>query len=537
MDIIGAVPENFSSHCRIAIPRRGIWFVLAWAAFAVLAYAGDLDTIGVTLLRQVDPTLKGNSVRVAHTEGVISTNQPPQFEVSPAAVGQPASLFTWISSNGTASTFPNTVGTESAHSDAVANNYYGATNGPAPQVSHVDNYEANYFVNNIIASPLQPSIPGRVVNQSFVFSAGDDAIVNPYYDSYAARYGTIFSSGVGNGGTVAAPGTCFNGLGVGIYQAGYPSAVGPAYDGRCKPDIVAPDDANLQFGSANSFTIPYVSGSAAVLVQAASRGDGGANTSAASDLRTIKALLLNGAIKPPDWTNSNTRPLDLRYGAGVLNLFNSWHQLRGGLHAYIESTTPVAGGSHPPGSSSSNEPVLAGWDYNTINTPSTIRQTVNHYYFQLTGTTAFTATLVWELHQNQTSINDLNLYLYNVDTGILVNSSASPIDNVEHLFITELPPGRYDLQVQKNPSVQISSSETYALVFEFFSTELTVARSGSDIVISWPIAPAGFRLLSTPTLTPPAWTQVAATPVVSNSTNVVTLSAQGSSQFFRLQRP
>jgi hypothetical protein len=47
-------------------------------------------------------------------------------------------------------------------------------------------------------------------------------------------------------------------------------------------------------------------------MQAGLRGDGGSSTNAAADLRTVKALLLNGAIKPTDWTNNVPSPLDTR---------------------------------------------------------------------------------------------------------------------------------------------------------------------------------------------------------------------------------
>ena len=70
-------------------------------------------------------------------------------------------------------------------------------------------------------------------------------------------------------------------------------------------------------------------------MQAALRGDGGSDTNSAADMRTIKALLLNGAIKPADWTNNPPSPLDTRYGAGVLNVFNSYEQLAGGKHGSL----------------------------------------------------------------------------------------------------------------------------------------------------------------------------------------------------------
>src|SRR5882757_7221674 len=75
----------------------------------------DLDTVGATLLHQVDPTLQGNGIPVAQPEGYDGA--VGAFEVAPFVVGQPTNLFTWISSNGTAGTFPNSVGTLSSHAN------------------------------------------------------------------------------------------------------------------------------------------------------------------------------------------------------------------------------------------------------------------------------------------------------------------------------------------------------------------------------------------------------------------------------------
>src|SRR5262249_1545219 len=147
---------------------------------------------------------------------------------------------------------------------------------------------------------------------------------------YAARYGTLFITGAGNSGSVSSPATCYNGMGVAAY--GGNSSIGPTSDGRSKPDITAP-------ASLTSFSTPQVSGAAAVLLQAANRNDAGAGTAAdAGDARTLKALLMNGAEKPSDWAHTATAPLDARYGAGVLNLWNSYRQLRGGKQAFAIST-------------------------------------------------------------------------------------------------------------------------------------------------------------------------------------------------------
>ena len=244
--------------------------------------------------------------------------------------------------------------------------------------------------------------------------------------------------------------------------------MGPTLDnGRCKPDIMAP-------AGETSYSTPQVAGAAAVLMQAGLRGDGGIDTNAAADIRTVKALLLNGAIKPADWTNGPSSPLDARYGAGVLNVFNSYKQLAGGKHGYIVSTSVSIGGAHPPTGASGTVSTLSGWDFNT-NTSSSSSDGVNHYYFNATNgvsnaTFTATATLVWNRQRNQSAINNLNLFLYNAANSNLVAVSTSAVDNVEHLFVPKLAQGRYDLQVLKKGGTYVSASETYALAFEFFST-------------------------------------------------------------------
>ena len=513
-------------------------FIVLFLASAVSLRAGDLDIIGVTALRQVDPTLTGKGVEVAQAEAPVSTNSPPPFEVSPAYVGQPTNLFTWISSLGTATSFPNSVGAESGHTDTVGANFYGVTNGPATNIVHVDNYECVNFFNAFIAPGF--SIPARVVNQSFIYDSSVELLVNTNYDDYAAQHGTIFLNGIyGAGGSppICPPGSSYNGIGVGAYYAF--NLPGPTDDGRCKPDIIAPDLAEFPNGAV-SYTTPYVAGTAAILVQAANRRDGGANTNAAGDLRTIKALLLNGAIKPNGWTNGTSAPLDARYGAGMVNVLNSWEQLKGGQHAFIEFTTNSSGGTHPPGTNSNNEPVLVGWDYNTNSTTAST-DTAKHYYFNLPGGNPCTqtATLVWNKQSGKAGINNLNLFLYNTANSNLVTCSTSQVDNVEHIFLPALAPGRYDLQVLKLGSAgQVSASEPYALAFEIFTMPLSARETNNQVVISWPVAPTGFQLQSAGSLNPPvSWATVTNPVTITTNQDLVSLPVGGGSQFFRLVRP
>ena len=422
----------------------------------LLVQAGTLDTIGVTFLRSVDNSLNGSGVSVVQAEAPVSGNL---FEVSPSAVGQPVSLFTWISSAGTNSTFPNSIGGDSFHADNVGLAFYAPAGGVAPVVAHVDNYEASFFYNSRVRS--QTAISSKIANQSFSFG-GADPVADMDYDNYSARFGTLFISGAGNSGTVNAPASCYNGLGVAAY--GGSSATGPTADGRSKPDITAP-------ASLTSFSTPLVSGAAAILLQAANRDDGGPSTaSRAGDLRTLKALLLNGAEKPADWTHTATAPLDSRYGAGILNVWNSYRQLRGGKQALVSSSNNGIGGAHLPPNITNNLPTRRGWDFGTVaNTPNS--ETVNHYLIDLRGadrTFILKATLVWIRQQGQPAINDLDLFLYDALSNILITSSHSTVDNVEHLFLTDLPPSRYDLQVLKHGGTgRITPSESYALAFEF----------------------------------------------------------------------
>ena len=529
-------------------------FAFIFAGFiCVTVRAQNLDAIGVTVLRAVTTNLNGAGIRVAQAEAPFNTSPPFNFEVTPgnSLVQQPVGLFTYISDLGFSTTFPNSVGIDSGHADQVAGIYYGTPDGVATNVLHVDNFEADYFYNSIISATSPANVNDPVVNQSFIFcnsdyshySVADEQLVNSQYDDYAAQYKTLFVSGAGNGGPtnqsrVYPAATCYNGLGVAAY--GGSSCVGPTLDnGRCKPDITAP-------ASVTSYSTPQVAGTAAELMQAGLRGDGGSDTNAATDIRTVKALLLNGAVKPADWTNTAPSPLDYRYGAGVLDVFNSYKQLAGGKHGFIVSTTGSTGGAHPPNGATGTVGVLSGWDLNTNTSGKFPSQfdAVNHYYLNVTNSVSnatFTATmtLVWNRQQNQTAINDLNLFLYNCANSNLVACSTSLVDNVEHIFAPMLPPGRYDLQIWKaGGSGIVSASVTYALAWEFFSETLNAAQSGANVSVSWPVYPDGFVLETATNLVPPvAWGTNNPAPVVTNNQNVVLLGATNPAQFFRLQRP
>lgn len=526
-------------------PRNIAGLILFFAAFFCASVrAQTLDEIGVTVLRATTTNVDGSGIFLGQSEASLTADLLT-WEVNPADVGRSAAIFTYTSVAGTTNVYPNLLGTNSWHGEDVGNALYGIPSGVATNVARVDNYEADFFVTNFVFNPLFPPIGDAIVNQSFTFGnettnlptptnwlgVADQLEIDAGYDDYAAANQVLFVSAANNGGAVSPPGTAYNSIGVAAYGVGSYSSVGPTLDnGRCKPDITAP-------AGFTSFSTPLVSGAAALLMQAALRGDGGGDTNSAFDMRTIKALLLNGAVKPADWAATNSSPLDPRYGAGVVNVFNAYEQLAGGKQNFCATNVLAIGDVHPPLNVTNSISVLSGWDFNT-NATSATNDTVNHYFFDVTNG-AVTATLVWNRQLGADDINDLDLFLFNAADSNLVACSTSRVDNVEHIFLPRLAAGRYDLQVLKNGGTNVvSDADTYALAWAFVSPTLSLTNSGSNTLLSWPVYPAGFAVVSTTNLISPTWSTNNFPPVViTNNRNSVLVNTTNAAQFFRLQSP
>jgi len=148
--------------------------------------------------------------------------------------------------------------------------------------------------------------------------------------------------------------------------------------------------------------------------------------------------------------------------------------------------------------------------------------------------------LVWNRQFSQTNINNLDLFLFNTVNSNLIACSTSLVDNVEHIFLPQLAAGRYDLQVWKAGGANVVSDlETYALAWEFVSSRLSIAKSGTNAALMWPAYPAGFLVEATTNLAPPVnWVALTNfTSIVTNNQNRLILGATNNQQFFRLRRP
>ncbi len=461
---------------------------LTGGASAAVTTNPTLTQIGVAALQQINPSIDGAGVTVAQIEAPDGYYDPPGqpyanlsvFEPNPTKLNQPASKFAYYAYTTPSTTFSS--GQYSSHAEYVASLFYGNTgSGVSPGVSAVDVYEADYYYYNPVANDYAPlgSTPAgspsgvptyaspAVVNQSFIWEGSDASSIDEYnlgYDDYADSYNTIFVSAAGDGTTTATtpasyvnpPATAPNGISVGAL--GLPNVTGA--------DITAP-------GYATSFTAPLVSGVATDLVQAARQEVGGSGTAAAAtNMRVIKALLLNGAVKPAGWSNTSSTatgsPLNPVYGAGVVNAYNSYQNLAGGEHAASTTTTQAnASTVQFQLNKAAIEKSLIGWNLATI-TSSAAQAAVDHYDFSMPqiGNNSYdlTATLVWNLPMAQYTMNQLNLYLLN-SSGQIVGQSVNTTDNLQILALNDLTPGTYDLAVMKLGGTFVSASETYALAW------------------------------------------------------------------------
>jgi len=455
-----------------------------------LLVASEKDTIGLTDLLAREPGVNGSGLRIAQVEASTSSTIE-RYQPSPAGASQPFSKFSYYDTANKYNVNPAGAyisSKQSNHANLVANHYFDLNTGVATDVNEIYVFHANNFINDALAPQLD--IGAKVINQSFILTS-NNLPVDQLYDNYADSYQALFVNGLNNGSntTVTTPANSYNCIAVGREDLNH--SQGPT-DGRSKPDIIAP-------GAAASYATPYVSGSAAILIEAALAplehgGTGTATT--ASDIRTIKALILNGAVKSSAWSHTDTQPLDSVRGAGLLNVNHSHLQLQGGKHSPTASASLTSSPTHTPSSTQAgNVSSPLGWNFTSIANIGN-KDRVDNYYFDIpTGTSPLydvTATLVWHRQASESDINNLDLILYNANTGAVVQKSISTVDNVEHIHTRDLPAGRYVLQVIKRNSGKISSSEDYALAFDYTipapdapSTLAATTQAHSIVNLTW----------------------------------------------------
>jgi hypothetical protein len=238
---------------------------------------------------------------------------------------------------------------------------------------------------------------------------------------------------------------------------------------RTRPDLVAPD-------ASTSAATPRVASAAALLMDTAQSTPSLSNGSTtnrngtiilnAERTEVIKASLMAGA----DRATSNTFPasdpvdisgyristadqtnngLDRRYGAGQLNIYNSYQAIAAGEQDSLEDNGSGVIGAF-------------GFDYDPAFGGQGGNSEATYFFSADADAVELTASLVWNIaiapglssrFDQAATLYDLDLSLYEVidpgDSGtwVLIRNSASTSENTENIWVPLVPGKNYALQV------------------------------------------------------------------------------------------
>jgi hypothetical protein len=419
------------------------------------------DEIGFTRLK----LLAGAELPDFPNQGFTQVEAPDSGNFLPDTT---SSLFT-------GKTFSNLSGASgiSNHAQHVATNFYGNTTSLVTGAFNVGLYDANGWIGAGFLKTGNNSLPAAeshaVQNHSWAgtlnanFTAATATEINRRLDFTINRDGFVCVVGSDNSASAVLPailcqsyhtisvGRDDNGHGAGFTTLDF---ITPGDAGRIKPDIVAPS-ANPEY--ATSWTTPMVASAAGLLYSKLAAAP--YSLTGPDKPRVIKSLLLATATKNtlPSWSNTSARPLDLRYGAGELNINHAYNALRAGRQTASDTTVLKSRGW-------AAQSVVAG-------APKT-------YFFSIAAgapSTPFSAALTWHriITDNlngpswgdlTASLENLSLRLYQASgfpLGSQIAASLSNVDNVELVYQSALPPGNYALVVENTSS----SSTPYALAW------------------------------------------------------------------------
>ncbi|MBL8888549.1 MAG: hypothetical protein JNL67_01130 [Planctomycetaceae bacterium] len=351
----------------------------------------------------------------------------------------------------------------SSHALTVGQYYFGNSSSMAPGVTNISVFEAGSWINSRLApggggTPLTENF--RVSNHSYVARTADVSEANAVnylmrMDYYINQSGTTVVVGTDNDTTVLPRlfTQGYNSISVGLstqstknFSRGFTNLYG---NGRVKPDIVV----SLNEGTGmdyTSFSTAIVS-SAATLLHA--KADTlGANAADARRPEVIKSILMSGATKEAgmNWDRTNTRPLDETYGAGQLNIRNSYYTMQGGqFNGHLSTPTSQIG--------------LNGWDYES----SLAGNTSMFYEFAVGsgGVQDISMMLNWNIQVTDTdaganflpaaTLSNLSLSLLDSSNNV-IDFSNSPVDNLEHISLSSLNSGTYRMRVDNLSSFSSS---------------------------------------------------------------------------------
>ncbi len=450
--------------------RHLLWRVII--VFTLLAgalpslRASYLDDIGYTALVQ---QLADSGNTLPDGSGVTVTQVEATVTSGIYAYMPTTSLFSdvTITNASSASYTPST----SWHANMVGNLIYGNSSMGSGISDVTIYYVSDWYLNslNYGYNTAPDTETSDVQNHSWVGSTGntsaDRNILNRLdYSIQADDYVAVVGINNNEDGTASAANllaSAYNVISVGVTDGTHSAGTGSAVSSTVQfPHLVVPT-------TTTSEATAVVSSAASLLIQTG-RGMSSAN---AVKSETIKALLLAGATKSEftSWTRSDTSPLDSTYGAGELDIQNSYNLL--------------TSGEQTPNTSTSTSLSSSGWDFNTI----TSRGTVS-YYFDITSPGDISIALTWNAlySGNFTNLSltlaNLNLYLYEVSASgslSLVQQSTSS-ENVEYIWATGLSSGSYVIQVKSSTN----GSYDYAVAWQSTLDATAVPEPASLLLLA-----------------------------------------------------
>jgi hypothetical protein len=363
----------------------------------------------------------------------------------------------------------------SGHATSVSEVFFSNNDSIAPGVTNIVAYDANNFLSEqlglfdggIQVNREPTSQPYAVQNHSWISNAEAPAATNlaQRLDYVVNRDNVLAIGGTNNGPRLPSLLVhSYNAISVGLsdgeHAFGNTTFNGP---GRPRPDIVAPHGIDAPDGSVieesfTSFATPMVSSAAAMLHEYAA-----GNRVNATNVQAMRAVLMAGATKEEfaSWDRTETRPIDEQFGAGELNVYNSFKILEGGefdgVMASQVGTTPIT----PVG--------LLGFDHND---PLSLDQPFLYQFEVEEGEVLndFSVFLQWNIDIADTlpspenfnpsidpalggGLANLDLHLFD-ESDVLVDRSISAVDNFEHIYLSGLTAGLYTLEVSGDRAVE-----------------------------------------------------------------------------------
>ena len=427
-------------------------------------YADYLDDIGFrTLATQLGAsTPTGAAIRIDQVEAPTNTDPAaPLYRPDPANTA--FSGVTFVAHSGT------TNASFSGHATGVAISLVG-NDSSTPGVAFVDNYEANNWLNQVLYSngtgfgrPVTGT--GVLANHSWVGTPNtpaDSADPLTRLDWLIHRDNFVQAVGV-TSATATYLSHGYNVIAVtspNIPVSETSGAIDPFYvGGRILPHLVAPD------GTVSGAT-PKVTSAVALLLDAV--------PTHTLPPDTVKALFMAGASRYPRNTGAvnltngyivdTANGLDHRYGAGQVNIYNTYNLWAGGKKASVQDGGVTA--------------ATSGYDRDTAfggaagaNNAATYPLGTLTYPGRLSVSLAWDANIVEDGRATRAflptakMVYNLNLQLRDTTNNTLVASSLSAIDNTENLCVDVQKAHGYQLEVV---NAQGSSfSWPYAIAWRF----------------------------------------------------------------------